>query len=122
MNLYSLLEMNTSFSDNDTVVAVGGSRERRPDVSIAEATKNYSVHETCVQSLEEPDVTVVVGGKEFREYRQALRCWSGYFDVAFRSGMKETQSKRFEFPNRNPAEWEWIVSLMAPMSRERLTM
>jgi BTB/POZ domain len=36
----------------------------------------------------EPDVIVVVGGKEFQEHSKHLRCWSDYFDAAFRSDMK----------------------------------
>lgn len=69
----------------------------------------------------DPDVIVVVGGKEFEEYSYNLRSWSDYFDAAFRSGMKESKYKRFEFPDRNPEEWSWILSLVAPMSSERLT-
>ena len=35
--------------------------------------------------------------------------------------MKESRTKTFEFPDRDPKEWEWIVSLMAPMSQVSLT-
>ncbi|CAB9501340.1 expressed unknown protein [Seminavis robusta] len=71
---------------------------------------------TCIRSREEPDVTIVVGGVEFKEYGQTLRCWSDFFDTALSSGMKEAVTKRFEFPDRDPKEWEWIVSLMSPIA------
>ena len=67
---------------------------------------------------EGPDVMVVVGGQVFHEYSYSLRCWSGYFDAAFRSGMKESKSKRFEFPNKDPQEWELLRSLFVPFPRE----
>ena len=53
----------------------------------------------------EPDVIVVVGGKEFHEHSHHLRSFSGYFDAAFRSGMKESQLMRFELHGRDPREW-----------------
>lgn len=58
-------------------------------------------------SGEEPDdgtldTIVVVAGKEYRECSSRLRDWSEYFDAAFRSGMKQAQTKRFEFPNMRP--------------------
>ena len=74
-----------------------------------------------LQSGLEPDVIVVVGGQEFHEFSQGLCCWSGYFNGAFRSGMKETETKRFEFPDRDPYEWEWLMRLMAPLSSESVT-
>ena len=76
---------------------------------------------TCIRSAEDPDVTIVVGGETFHEYSSALRCWSEYFDKALRSGMQESKSKHFEFPDRNPREWEWIVSIMAPLSKEKIS-
>jgi BTB/POZ domain len=76
---------------------------------------------TCIlpKSMK-PDVVVVVGGQEFREFSQSLACWSSYFDAAFRSGMKECINKRFEFPNQDPAEWQWLVGLMAPLPTETI--
>jgi hypothetical protein len=65
-------------------------------------------------SSEEPDVVVIVGGTEFHEYRQVLRCMCGYFDGAFRSGMKESVTKTFEFPDKDPNEWKLLMSVMAP--------
>ena len=113
MNVYCLL----SKSPNASTTSLA-------DTSTADATAGFGVGEriTCARSSEEPDVVVVVGGKEFKEYRQILRCWSGYFDAAFRSGMRESKSQRFEFPDRNPEEWTWIVSLLEPLSTSKITM
>lgn len=72
--------------------------------------------------LGDPDVTVVVGGKVFPEQSRFLCCWSGYFEAAFRSGMKETVTRRFEFPDRDPEEWDWILSLLVPFSPVQLTL
>lgn len=76
---------------------------------------------TCIRSKEEPDVTIVVGGQIFQEYSAAIRCWSNYFDTALSSGMQETESKHFEFLDRDPREWEWVVSVMAPLSKEKVS-
>ena len=64
----------------------------------------------------EPDVVVIVGGKEFKEYSNYLCSISEYFDAAFRSGMKESQEMKFEFPDKNPDEWEFIMSLSTPLA------
>lgn len=77
---------------------------------------------TCIRSSEDPNITIVVGGKEFQEYSHSLRCWSDYFDRALSSGMKESDTHRFEFQDKDPQEWEWIVSLMAPLSSEKVTV
>ncbi|CAB9497430.1 expressed unknown protein [Seminavis robusta] len=62
-----------------------------------------------------PDLAVVVGGKEFQEYSQHL-CYScEYFDNALRSGMKESWTKRFEFSDKDPKEWELVRSMLVPM-------
>ena len=81
-----------------------------------------SLRETALCSSEAADVVIVVGGKEFHEYRQSLRCWSGFFDAAFRSGMKESNTQRFEFYDKDPKEWELVASLVSPMSADRVTM
>lgn len=54
---------------------------------------------------EAPDVVLVFGGKEVQEHSRDLCCWSDYFHGAFRSGMKEAQIRRFEFPHRDSDEW-----------------
>ncbi|CAB9506446.1 expressed unknown protein [Seminavis robusta] len=68
-----------------------------------------------------PDVVVVVGGIEFQESSYALRVWSEYFDAAFRSGMQESTTKRFEFPDKNPEDWKFIMSLLDPFSDAEIT-
>jgi len=88
----------------------------------AEGDKGTALETTFLRSSEEPDVTITVGGKVFREYRQDLRRWSDYFDAAFRSEMIETKTKSFEFPDRKPEEWSLIMSLVAPCPTDRITM
>lgn len=77
---------------------------------------------TFIRTSVDPDVTIIIGDKEFKEYSHTLRSWSGYFDTALSSGMKEETSLKFEFPDRSPTEWQWIVALMAPMAQEKVTM
>jgi BTB/POZ domain len=76
---------------------------------------------TCIRSSQKPDVTIVVGGQEFQEYSQALRCWSDYFDKALGSGMKESKTMRFEFPDRDPKEWQLITAIIRPLAAQRIS-
>ena len=73
----------------------------------AEAYKTSS----CIARSMDPDVDVVVGNVTFKEYRTVLCCISEYFDAAFRSGMKESISHSFTFPDRDPKEWELLMSV-----------
>ena len=75
----------------------------------------------CIRSSIEPDLTIIVGGVEFQQYSQTLCSWSEYFDKALKSGMKESHSKRFEFPDRDPKEWEWIMELSSNLTTEELS-
>ena len=72
---------------------------------------------TCSRNRE---VVIVIGGVEFLEYEANLRCWSSKFDKAIDSGMKESKSLRFEFPHRDPKEWELIVELVAPLATTKV--
>ncbi|CAB9507288.1 expressed unknown protein [Seminavis robusta] len=76
---------------------------------------------TCILTKLEPDVTILVGHEEYQEYSQALCSWSDYFEKALTSGMRESESKRFEFPDRDPKEWEMIVAMMKPMTKVKVT-
>eukprot|EP00797_Seminavis_robusta_P016833 Sro2509_g329760.1 n/a (332) ;mRNA; r:2980-3975 len=67
------------------------------------------------------DVVLVVGGVEFHESSHFLRASSDYFEAAFRSGMKEAQTKRFEFPDKDPEGWRLIKSLIQPFSTATIT-
>ena len=62
----------------------------------------------------------MVGGKEFSEDSHHLCSISEYFDVAFQSGMKEAQQKRFEFPDGDPAGWELIMAMSSPFPKVRV--
>jgi hypothetical protein len=89
--------------DND-VAKKGGEHDPRP----------------CRRSRE-PDVVVVVGGKEFKESSLVLRQWSDYFDAALRSSLKEAQSMRFEFPDQDPEEWKLLMLVLAPFTKVKVT-
>jgi hypothetical protein len=67
------------------------------------------------------EVTVVVGGKEFVEDIHQLCHLSEYFAAAVRSGMKEAATKRFEFPERDPEEWDLISELFQPFPMRQIT-
>jgi hypothetical protein len=71
---------------------------------------NISVHNDDDNA---PDATVVVCGKEFREHSNFL-C---YFRGAIRSGVKESETLIFNFPDKDPAEWELFMSCMRPGSQ-----
>ena len=69
---------------------------------------------------EDQDVTVIVGGKELRESGHFLRYLCGYFDGACRTGMRESTTDSFSFPDRDPDEWELFVSVFKPASPVRI--
>ena len=46
---------------------------------------------------------------------------SGYFDAALRGQAKKSKTMKFEFPQRDPNEWEWILSLFTPLPSARLS-
>jgi len=73
------------------------------------------------RSEDELDVVVVVGKKQFRESSAMLQLCSGYFQAAFRSGMKEAATKRFKFPKKKPDGWELIMALQEPFSQTKIT-
>lgn len=77
--------------------------------------------QTNLLSSEDPDVTIVVGGQEFKEYRSFLRCLSGYFDAAYRSGMKEATTNRFTFPDKDPEDWQLLMDLSAPYTTQMIS-
>jgi hypothetical protein len=70
---------------------------------------------------EEPDVTIIVGGKTFRHYRQVLCLASDFFDAALNSGMKESLTSTIEFPDKKPEEWELFASFLEPLSHTKVT-
>lgn len=96
--------MTTTASHNMSCLYNLTMEEQCPDGKGTTWTKT-----TYLECSEEPDVTVIVGGIKFKEYRPSLRCWSSYFDAAFRCGMKESQKNMFEFPDQDPAEWQWLI-------------
>lgn len=73
---------------------------------------------------EEPDVTVVVRGREYPHYSQVLCLASEYFDAALNFNeysLREAESKRIEFPDEDPNEWELFASFLEPFSQTKIT-
>ena len=66
--------------------------------------------------LGEPDVEVVVGGTLFKHYSFILCYASEYFDTMLSSGMQESQNKKIEFPDKDPAEWKLVYPFLEPRS------
>lgn len=67
----------------------------------------------CSLECKEPDVTVVVGSgesaKEFRVYGDILAAASPVLDAMLSCGMKESETKRIKFPDKDPEEWEMFL-------------
>jgi hypothetical protein len=53
----------------------------------------------------EPDLTVVVGGKEFQHHSVLFCLASEYFDRMLSSDTRESHTRRIEFPDGDPEEW-----------------
>ena len=115
------------FFFQQTLVKMSSSSEKKRTAAAAmeddddKDAQTSSTKKSCRNPLD-PLITVVVGGKEFQEYSHSLCAWSEYFDRALRSGMKEAQSKRFEFPDRDPNEWEMILGMVAPFGLDKITI
>eukprot|EP00956_Cyclotella_meneghiniana_P005657 scaffold7287_cov41-Cyclotella_meneghiniana.AAC.2 len=60
-----------------------------------------------------PDVTVIVGSgktkQEFQCYGILLAAASPVLDAMLSSGMAESENKRIEFPDKDPAVWELLL-------------
>lgn len=95
-------------------------RKKRPASPIS-SSRSSRHKRTCRPSSVETDVVVVVGGVQFYEHSSFLCSWSTYFETALHSGMKESTTKCFEFPDRDPSEWELVLELSAPYSKANLT-
>jgi BTB/POZ domain len=83
-------------------------------MSTTESTnQNHAEAQICSATARsmDPDVTVIVGNVAFQEYSVVLCCLSEYFDGAFSSGMKESSSRSFSFPDQDPKEWELLMSV-----------
>jgi hypothetical protein len=63
-----------------------------------------------------PDITVVVGSgdnaQEFRCYSAILASVSPVLDAMLSSGMKESEAKRIEFPDKDPDEWRMLLQII----------
>lgn len=69
-----------------------------------------------------PNLVVLnVGGREFIENEHLLGCGSLYFELGLQE--QETNSpKSFDFPNKDPREWEFVRQLLIPFATEKITL
>jgi BTB/POZ domain len=94
--------------------------ESSTDLKISTMDDDRNTQKPLVGSEGELDAVVVVGGQEFLEHSGHLSYWSRYFEAAMRSGMKESQTKRFEFPDRTPDEWELLKKILHPFDAAKV--
>ena len=64
----------------------------------------------------DPDLTVIVGDKEFRHYSHSLRQASECFDTMLHAPMKEGETMVVEFPTQDPSEWPAVHQFLDPAS------
>ena len=64
----------------------------------------------------DPDLTVIVGDKEFRHYSHSLRQASDYFDTMLSTPMKEGKTMVVEFKTQDPSEWPAVYQFLDPTS------
>lgn len=110
-------------SDDGSGSSWGGAldNDSLDEMSVSEYVSAIEGHEGPLMSSpqgrrEPPDVTVIVGGEEFHHYRQVLCLASEYFDVALNSGMKESDSMTFKFPDKCPQQWLMFAAFLEPRS------
>jgi hypothetical protein len=66
--------------------------------------------------ISEPDLTVVVGGREFLHHSVMLCLASEYFDTMLSSDTREARTGRIEFPDGDPEEWVRFCRYLEPRS------
>ena len=88
--------------------------------------KRNTIHKSGKYSLcpvkrlrsHDPDMIVSVGSgddkQEFECYKLILCYASEYFDVMLSHKMKETNTSRIEFPDKDPAEWKEFYKFIDP--------
>jgi hypothetical protein len=68
-----------------------------------------------------PDLVIKVGDQSFHHFSQILCFASGFFDVALHSGMQESRTLSFDFPDKDPKEWNLFVSFLEPCTTAKIT-
>jgi hypothetical protein len=66
--------------------------------------------------ISEPDLTVVVGGREFLHHSVLLCLASEYFDTMLSSDTREAHTGRIECPYGDPEEWVRFCRYLDPRS------
>jgi hypothetical protein len=66
--------------------------------------------------ISEPDLTIVVGGREFLHHSVLLCLASEYFDRMLSSDTRESRTRRIEFPDGDPEEWVRFCRYLEPRS------
>lgn len=112
-----------TFSNSSSEASVEGEvdKENGPESRQWNGNHNWLSPAQQQGPRREPDVTIVVGGREFLHYSQVLCLASDYFDVALNIGMTESASMRIEFPHDDPCEWELFASFLDPFSQATVT-
>jgi hypothetical protein len=64
----------------------------------------------------EPDLIVVVGGKEFKHHSVMLCLASEYFDRMLSSDTRESHTRRIDFPHGDPETWVRFCRYLEPRS------
>jgi len=111
----------TSDRSEQTQMQVQPNKENGPDTREDNRRHNGASASDQRAHREKADVTVVVGGREFFHYSQVLCLASDFFEVALKSGMKEAETMRIEFPEEDPCEWELFASFLEPFSQAKIT-
>jgi hypothetical protein len=87
-------------------------RDGTPETSPADSVlRPYSR-----RRISEPDLTVVVGGREFLHHSVMLCLASEYFDTMLSSDTREARTGRIEFPDGDPEEWVRFCRYLEPRS------
>jgi hypothetical protein len=68
------------------------------------------------RKISEPDLTVVVGGKEFLHHSVLLCLASEYFDTMLSSDTREAHTGIIDFPEGEPEEWVRFCRYLEPRS------
>jgi hypothetical protein len=88
-------------------------RDSAPEDSTADSERQPAYSR---RRISEPDLTVVVGGKEFLHHSVLLCLASEYFDTMLSSDTRESRTGRIDFPDEDPEEWVRFCRYLDPRS------
>jgi hypothetical protein len=91
-------------------------RDCASEDSTADSALQPAYSRRRISRISEPDLKVVVGGKEFLHYSIILCLASDYFDRMLSSDTRESNTRRIDFPDGDPKEWERFCRYLEPRS------